>query len=59
MTAFIKCQQPMTCALVCTLARSLYGNDLGPEGARHIAAALGSNSSLEGLEYATPKALAF
>ena len=45
------CQQPMT--LLCpTCARSLSETRLGPEGAQIIAAALGSNSSLEHLEYA-------
>ena len=58
MTNFIICQQPLT-LLRSPCAHSLSLNGLGTKGAQLIAAALGSNSSLEHLEYAAPNALAF
>ena len=50
MTAFIKCQQPLTCATNPLLFR-LGCNGIGPEGARHLALALEANSTLRVLGY--------
>ena len=51
MTNFINCQQPLT-ALSLSPMRSVSGNYMRADGAKHFANALVVNQSLTSLEYA-------